>query len=217
MNILFWCRGRGPWTVLQHSSPLTGVILISGFWFASCREKRNWKSKNIKKRRKRKRRPGLCSLPFPMSDIRCPLMCVLQMRSAPVCSWKSSERVGSVQLDWFAGAHFSAAALAGCLQSSLSPFELLLQAAQETEAFIFHKECDLTFFLLNNCQLDSPADDECPADNIFSVSLLDFQVCICYTDVFALICFGFQTGVCHWVNILTPCLVFRFFFRLTQV
>lgn len=31
------------------------------------------------------------------------------------------------------------------VRSSLSPFELLLQAAQETEAFVFHKECDFIF------------------------------------------------------------------------
>lgn len=37
-------------------------------------------------KKKKKRRPGLCSLPFPISDIRCPLMCVLQTRSPPVCS-----------------------------------------------------------------------------------------------------------------------------------
>lgn len=175
MNILFWCRGRGPWTVLQHPSPLAGVILISGFWFASCREKRNWKSKNIKKRKKKKkRRPSLCSLPFPISDIRCPLMCVLQTRSPPVCSWKSSERVGSVQLDWFAGAHFSAAALAGCLQCSefSEPVWAASAGGSGNWSLRFPQRVWFHFSLLsNNCLsvriTSSPADDECPADKIF--------------------------------------------------
>lgn len=115
-------------------------------------EEKEERSKKYKEERK-KRQEGFCSLPFPISDIRCPLVCVLQTRSPPVSSWKSSERVGSVQLDWFAVAHFSAPALAGCLQCSgfsesvCAPDHhqlLLLQAAQEIEAFT--KSVLLTFF-----------------------------------------------------------------------
>lgn len=133
------------------------------------------------------------SLPFPISDIRCPLMCVLQTRSPPACSWKSSERVGSVQLDWFAGAHFSAAALAGCLQCSEFSEPVWAAPAGGSGNWSLRFPQRVWFYfslLLNNCLsvriTSSPADDECPADKIFSVSLLDLQVCLCYTDVFAL-------------------------------
>lgn len=114
------------------------------------------------------------SLPFPISDIRCPLMCVLQTRSPPVCSRKSSERVGSVQLDWFAGAHFSQDVCS--VRSSLSPFELLLQAAQETEAFVFHKECDFIFLYSQTtvCQLESH-----PPLQTTSVPLIRFSLLAC--------------------------------------
>lgn len=120
-------------------------------------------------------------------------MCVLQTRSPPVCSWKSSERVGSVQLDWFAGAHFSAAALAGCLQCSefSEPVWAAPAGGSGNWSLRFPRRVWFHFSLLsNNCLsvriTSSPADDECPADQIFSVSLLDLQVCLCYTDVFAL-------------------------------
>lgn len=105
------------------------------------------------------------------------------------------------------------------VRSSLSPFELLLQAAQETEAFVFHKECDFIFIYSQTtlCQLESHPPlqtTSVPLIRFFSVSLLDLQVCLCYTDVFALTFHQFlprTTLIIQRINCVA------LFFRLTQV
>lgn len=124
---------------------------------------------------------------------------------------------------WFSAAWLvcRSSFLAGCLQCSefSEPVWAAPAGGSGNWSLRFPQRVWFHFSLLsNNCLsvriTSSPADDECPADQIFSVSLLDLQVCLCYTDVFALTFHQFlprTTSIIQRINCVA------LFFRLTQV
>lgn len=189
MNIIFWCWRGALWSIPQYQPPLSIVILMT---------------------------EGLCSLPFPIFDVRCPFMCACRRHDG------LASGLEKLWACWFSAAWLVCSssslsrALAGCLQCSefLSPLEtlLLLQAARETEAFIPRKS--RYFFALFLKQLSVSYDHilPCrhlfPAENIFSLSSLGLSVCfycavVCQASLricgcFPVICF--LTHVWHPAN-----------------
>lgn len=142
MNIIFWCWRGALWSIPQYQPPLSIVILMT---------------------------EGLCSLPFPIFDVRCPFMCACRRHDG------LASGLEKLWACWFSAAWLVCSssslsrALAGCLQCSefLSPLEtlLLLQAARETEAFIPRKSRYFLLFFLNNCL--SATITSSPADTCF--------------------------------------------------